>query len=198
MNKKLVTYTLAAAIAVPTLPGCMGQMGLTQAAMGLNLKAVDNRWGRAGLYLLMSPIYAVTSVVDLLVINAIEFFTGTNPLTKKSPAVVDEPADTWLKVDDSLDDSVTEAPISSNGFEIQAKDDNGVMRTFGAIRNGDHIDLFLDGEHIATTTAAELLDYQETNQAKLDAQAAVYAKTTRVKPGTYVQDQQSHLAVVAK
>ena len=92
--------------------GCMGQMGLTQKVTGLNLKAVDNRYGRAGLYMLMSPVYGFTSGIDLLIINSIEFWTGTNPITQKTPALVDTPVDAWIKANEQLPEETTEAPLT--------------------------------------------------------------------------------------
>ena len=112
-----------------SLTGCIGQMGLTQAAIGVNLKIVDNRYARAGIYVLAAPIYGVTSLVDLMVLNSIEFWTGTNPITKKNPAVADTPANSWMKVNKNLDPLLRKAPlkdfqasISATSFEILNKE----------------------------------------------------------------------------
>ena len=59
----------------------------------------------------ISPVYGFIGAVDLLIVNSIEFWTGTNPVTGKSPAVVDTPVEAWMKVDDSLDDSLTEPAL---------------------------------------------------------------------------------------
>lgn len=81
---KLIKTTIAAALMSTMLTGCIGQMATTSMVMyEVNLKGVDNRYARAGLYTLMSPVYAITAAADLFVINSIEFWTGTNPLTKK-------------------------------------------------------------------------------------------------------------------
>ncbi len=108
---KKLTLILAVALATPLMTGCMGQMGLTKAATGVNLKAVDNRYGRAGIYILAAPVYGVTSVVDLLVLNSIEFWTGTNPITHEKP-LVDAKADTWLNVNDDLGKGAQGAPLA--------------------------------------------------------------------------------------
>ena len=67
----------------------MGQMGMTSALNKWNLKVVKNRWAREGVFILLTPVAAFTGMIDLLVLNSVEFWTGTNPYTKKSPAVVD-------------------------------------------------------------------------------------------------------------
>ena len=108
-----VVLAVCVALCTVSMSGCMGQMGLTKEVTGLNLKAVDNRYGRAGLYILLSPVYAFTSSVDLLIINSIEFWTETNPITKKTPAVVDTPVEAWIKANEALPEETTKAPVSS-------------------------------------------------------------------------------------
>ncbi|MDX2319904.1 MAG: DUF3332 family protein [Moritella sp.] len=108
------------AVSVSGLTGCIGQMGLTQLAVGVNLKAVDNRYGRAGIYVVAAPVYAITSLVDLMVINSIEFWTGTNPITKKGPAVADTPVEAWMKVNNDIDPSLRSAPLKNLQVSVQS------------------------------------------------------------------------------
>lgn len=42
------------------LSGCAGQMAVTKATMEFNMDAVDNRYARGSLTILMAPVYAVT------------------------------------------------------------------------------------------------------------------------------------------
>ena len=116
MKKVSIVLSLAA---VMFLSACMGQMGVSKKLTGFNLKAVDNRYGRAGTYLLLSPVYAITAAADLIVFNSIEFWTGKNPITGKSPALVDTPVDTWMKVNDQLPKGATDVPLSFNGKTIE-------------------------------------------------------------------------------
>ncbi|CAH0992328.1 hypothetical protein SIN8267_02447 [Sinobacterium norvegicum] len=166
MNKVAQALILATAIGgvTTTMTGCMGQMGLSQQAIGVNLKLIDNRWGRAGFYLLLSPVYGVVGAIDLLIINSIEFWTGTNPITKKSPAVVDTPVEAWMKVDDSLDSSMTDVPLSSatlkggdnNTMSIDFIDADGNEQTVTGIRVDNRVDFYLDGRLIKSATMDEL------------------------------------------
>ena len=41
------------------LGGCMGQMGLSGMVTKGNLSVVDNRYGRAGVFMLLSPVYGL-------------------------------------------------------------------------------------------------------------------------------------------
>ncbi|MYM64301.1 DUF3332 domain-containing protein [Pseudomaricurvus sp. HS19] len=175
MKLKLLTIAVAAGISATTLTGCMGQMALTNKVVEINLKAVDNRYGREGLFLLLSPVWGIANLVDLFVINAIEFWTGTNPVTGKSPAVVDTPVDAWMKVNDSLGDSVTDAPLSSINVEdvksatMQQLDDktlqmniqykDGTEKTLRGVKGDDSVAFYLDEKYITTVSSAELQSY---------------------------------------
>jgi len=176
MKRKAIAIATATALGVSALTGCMGQMATTGMVSKFNLMAVDNRYGREGLFLLLSPVYAITSFIDLFIVNAIEFWTGTNPITKKSPAVVDTPAETLLKVDDQLDDSLKGAPMSSiEHIDVesttikQISDDtlqmdiyyvDGTHKVLRGVRSAGNLALYLDGEYLTTVSRQQLLGYQ--------------------------------------
>ena len=103
----------AVAVLVTSLSGCIGQMGTSQLVTKANLSAVDNRYGRAGLFVLLSPVYGLAATADLFIFNTIEFWTGKNPITGKSPAVADQPVDAIFKVNSKLDKSMTTVPLAS-------------------------------------------------------------------------------------
>lgn len=145
------------------LSGCMGQMGLSQTAMGWNMKAVDNRYGRATIYMVASPIYAIIGAVDFVIFNSVEFWTGTNPYTGKK-AIVDQKIDTWMKVNDSLGKDLSTAPVTdirmfnmdenSVGLEMNHKD--GTQSLLVGKKVDDHIDFYLDNSLITTMTLEQI------------------------------------------
>ena len=77
---------LAAALFVTVLSlhvsGCFGSFALTRNIYGLNERISDNKFVRWLVFLGFSiiPVYEVGALVDVLVINSIEFWTGSNPL----------------------------------------------------------------------------------------------------------------------
>jgi hypothetical protein len=81
MSKRVILAAVLAAWSA----GCLGTGGVTSKARELNLRAVENRWAREGLYLGMQAlwIYRICSVLDLFVFNSIEFWSGTNPINGK-------------------------------------------------------------------------------------------------------------------
>lgn len=178
MKRKSLVIAMAVGLGVSSLTGCMGQMATTALVTKFNLEVVDNRYGREGLFLLLSPVYGIASIVDLFIVNAVEFWTGTNPISGKSPAVVDRPADTMLKVNDKLDSSMTETPLGNNS-EIKDTnwkkiDDNtiemdvtyldGQQKTLRGKKTEDGVAFYVNNEYVTTVSNMELENYVQTTQ----------------------------------
>ncbi|WP_165314011.1 DUF3332 domain-containing protein [Vibrio ziniensis] len=178
MKSKAITVAVIAALGVSSLTGCMGQMATTGLVGKFNLEIVDNRYGREGMFLLLSPVYAIASFADLFIFNAVEFWTGKNPLSGKSPAVVDTPADAILKVNDSLDSSVTTVPLSNNSdvksATMQQIDENTMQMDISYL-DGSHkvlrgekgqgsVAFYLNDEYITTVSNEELINYIHTSK----------------------------------
>ncbi|ELO1775390.1 DUF3332 domain-containing protein [Vibrio fluvialis] len=178
MKRKSLVIAMAVGLGVSSLTGCMGQMATTGLVTKFNLEVVDNRYGREGLFLLLSPVYGIASIVDLFIVNAVEFWTGTNPISGKSPAVVDRPADTMLKVNDKLDSSMTETPLGNNS-EIKDTnwkkiDDNtiemdvtyldGQQKTLRGEKTEDGVAFYVNNEYVTTVSNMELENYVQTTQ----------------------------------
>lgn len=172
--KKIILTTLAAMTVATTLTGCMGQMAVSGVVTKANLTAVDNRYARAGLYMLLSPVYAFTASADLFVVNTIEFWTGTNPITGKG-AVVDIKQDAILKVNDKLNGAATTAPLKVSSATIQQLDDNTLQMTAiqedGSVvimrgeKANDEVSFFVNDELISVASVAELEAYQVASRS---------------------------------
>ncbi len=177
MKNKAIKVAVVAALGASTLTGCMGQMATTGMVTKFNLEIVDNRYAREGMFLLLSPVYGIASIADLFIFNAVEFWTGTNPLSGKSPAVVDTPADAILKVNDSLDSSMTEVPLSNNQVEsatMQQIDENtmqmdvtyldGSHKVLRGEKSEDSVAFYLNDEYVTTVSNQELDRYIQTSK----------------------------------
>src|SRR5512134_3778707 len=111
--------------------GCIGSMALTAKVRDFNMQVSPDPWPREGVFLLLYfvPVYPFAGMADLLVVNSIEFWTGTNPVSHKSAAVtvagtVDSHresspdgtvAESTLREDGSIDVEVT-APDGTTTF----------------------------------------------------------------------------------
>lgn len=60
---------------------CIGSFGLFNKLLGWN-KGLSNKFVNELVFIVISPAYGVASVVDLLVLNTVEFWTGSNPVAK--------------------------------------------------------------------------------------------------------------------
>ena len=171
---KKLKLAVIVALGTTTLSGCMGQMGLTGLVTKGNLMAVDNRYAREGLFILLSPVYGIAAAADLFIFNSIEFWTGKNIITNKSPALVDTSIEAWLKVNDKVDSSLTVAPAQANNVDventsIQQIDNNtlemnisyvnGTQKTLRGVKTGDVVAFYTNNELVTTVSVQELQDY---------------------------------------
>ncbi|MCW8332569.1 DUF3332 domain-containing protein [Vibrio paucivorans] len=179
MKFKTLKIALIAAVGATSLTGCMGQMATTGMVSKFNLQVVDNRYGREGMFILLSPVYGIASVADLFIFNAVEFWTGTNPISGKSPAVVDTPMDAIIKVNKDLDSSLTEVPLQTNNENVEKAtlkqiDENtmqmdisyidGTQQVLRGEKGEDSVAFYLDDEYITTVSNAELDSYVASAQ----------------------------------
>jgi hypothetical protein len=168
---KKVALSLLLAMGTLGLGGCMGQMGLSSMVTKGNLKVVDNRYGRAGVFVLLSPVYGLAATADLFIFNTVEFWSGTNPITGKSPALVDHQVDAAIKVNQHLDGALKTVPLASLPSGVRSMDisypdaDNALMElhyedgsrsTMRGQRRDDVVDLYYQGRLVSTLTQADL------------------------------------------
>ncbi|HDZ8884085.1 DUF3332 domain-containing protein [Aeromonas dhakensis] len=162
---------LAGVVASVGLSGCMGQMGLSSMVTKGNLSVVDNRYGRAGVFILLSPVYGLAATADLFVFNTIEFWSGKNPITGKSPALVDQKLDALIKVNQHLDPSLNKVPLALlpqgvREVEVSYPDErtaqmevhylDGRSSLMRGEKRGELLDIYFDGRLVSTLTPAQL------------------------------------------
>ncbi|EIO3978872.1 DUF3332 domain-containing protein [Vibrio vulnificus] len=175
--KKTITKVVALSVAAMALSGCVGSNAVTGYVMGFNLKAVDNRYARGGLNMLLAPVYGVAIAADYIVFNSLEFWTGKNPLNGK-PHIFDTKMDTYIDVNHQLDKSLTTAPIApltnnriieqgmmqqidENTVQMDITYNNGEKATLTGVREGDFVIYYIDGEVVAQTSMDELAAYAQ-------------------------------------
>ena len=125
------------------------------------------------MYILASPIYAITSVIDLFIINSIEFWSGTNPISKKSPPLAEMPVSSWLKVNEDLPDEMTQLPVKNlelvsehaDAFEAIATLDNDTVVVLKGVRDGERIHIYIDDALIGTTSLEAMQQHMDANAA---------------------------------
>ncbi|WP_367989819.1 DUF3332 domain-containing protein [Vibrio sp. NTOU-M3] len=173
MKNNVLKIAMVTGLGLTSLTGCMGQMATTGMVSKFNLEIVDNRYAREGMFLLLSPVYGIAGTADLFIFNAVEFWTGKNPITGKSPAVVDTPTKNYIKVNDQLDSSLKSVPLSNNADIKQATmqqiDENtmqmdvsyvdGSKKTLRGEKEADSVAFYVDDQYITTVSYVELETY---------------------------------------
>lgn len=89
MKKRYLTVAVVLALlAGTTLSSCVGSFALTKRVLSWN-NSVGSKFVNELVFFAfwVLPVYEVTSLADLLVINSIEFWSGNNPLTASTKAV---------------------------------------------------------------------------------------------------------------
>jgi hypothetical protein len=121
-----------------SLSGCMGHNALVDKALRFNLSAADGRWGRQALFLGMwiVPVYEVCAIADILVLNSIEFWAGTNPINS-GRAVVDIPRSEVEKLGLGAIEVTQIERLSDTHAALYVEFENGDRVTFDVVRNGD-------------------------------------------------------------
>lgn len=87
-KKKIATAAVMLAGASLTFTSCIGSFGLTNKVLSWN-KSIGSKFVNELVFFAfwILPVYEVTALADILVVNSIEFWSGNNPLTASTKAV---------------------------------------------------------------------------------------------------------------
>ncbi|MCH2177011.1 MAG: DUF3332 domain-containing protein [Lentisphaeria bacterium] len=116
--------------------GCMGHNGLSTRLLKWNLTVVEHRWAREGVFLALwiTLIYPICGILDLLIFNSIEFWTGKNNLLGGKPAIVDMPMSQVEKMGFHQVKSAQVERLSSTEAKLYLDFKNGDIMTLDVIR----------------------------------------------------------------
>jgi hypothetical protein len=131
----MIIRIIAGMMAVMMLGGCMGRNALVGKVMKWNLETADSRWGREGVFvgLWITLVYPICAVLDLLIFNSIEFWSGENNLNGKSP-VVDMPKEEVQKLGFNGVERAQVERLSSTTANLHIDFTNGDTATFDVLR----------------------------------------------------------------
>lgn len=174
-------------LAALSLTGCVGSNAVTAKLMKFNLEVVDNRYARGGVNFLLMPVYGITTAADYIIFNSIGFWTGTNPLNGKSH-IFDSKADTMFKVNESLDPSLRDAPLSSykalesgsmkmldaSTVEVTLTYSTGELAILRGVKQGDNIKYYMDGKLVADTSIGQLQAFAAAKPVMYNVAALSY------------------------
>jgi hypothetical protein len=133
----MIRRAVAGLLLAAALPGCMGHYGLRNKALRFNLSTAESRWGREALFVGMwiVPVYPLFSLLDLLIFNSIEFWSGRNPLNGKSP-LVDIPRSEIDKLGLENVEVAQVERLDETHAQLYVQFGNGDRVTFEVVRDG--------------------------------------------------------------
>ena len=137
MKKITVNTIIALALGSMCLSSCIGSFSLTNTVLNWNKRATDNKFINELIFIVISPAYAVCSAADLLVLNTIEFWTGSNPMAHNVGKTID------VMGQDGKYYAVT---YLKNGYEVKAP--TGEITNFLYDKNTDSWSQVVDGKTV--------------------------------------------------
>ena len=91
MKKKSFTLLVVAAICSSMMfSSCIGSFGLTNKLLSWN-KSLGNKFANEAVFFLfwIFPAYEVSLFLDTIILNSIEFWSGSNPVADTGPKIIE-------------------------------------------------------------------------------------------------------------
>ena len=127
MKKNKLNMVVAIALCVSLgLSSCIGSFKLTNKVLGWN-EGVGNKFVNELVFIAFHiiPVYELTVVADILVLNSIEFWSGENLVSQSTKEVKGENGDTYLVTTDENGYTITNQKDNTTiGFVFDSNDNS--------------------------------------------------------------------------
>lgn len=182
MKKIYISAALACLLlGSTTLSSCIGSFALTNRVLNWN-KQVGSKFINELVFFAfwVLPVYEVTSVADLLVINSIEFWSGNNPVTA-STKVIDTDSGRYLVDCDGKGYTVT-CQTSGQSYRLDFDTDS---QTWSLDFKGEHYPIMtmLDKNHVKMAAPGGEMQVVELSQQGVLAYQLEAAEKSPVASG---------------
>lgn len=155
-----VILTLAASMMCTS---CIGSFSLTHKLLAWN-RTIDSKLVNELVFfaLWVLPVYEISSLADVLVLNSIEFWSGENPVASNSK-IIDGKDGRYLVESDSKGYTITN---ERDGAQVRL-DFDGDTKTWNAVTSTGTYPLmtFVDDTHVSMPTPAGTTTVVELSQA---------------------------------
>lgn len=147
MKKRFLSVALVLAVCASlTLTSCIGSFSLTNKVLGWN-NSVGNKFVNELVFIAfwVLPVYEVTAIADLLVLNSIEFWSGSNPVACGTKAIDTENGRYLVKCDGKGYDIVNETSGETVRLDFIEEDNAWAINVDGE----EHVFMtFVDDTHV--------------------------------------------------
>jgi hypothetical protein len=137
MKSRLSMLVISMLLILSMGTGCIGNFGLSGEVRKFNLDVSQDRWGREIVFVVLYviPVYPISGLLDVLVFNSIEFWTGTNPING-SASVTPIALEEWTTEDGT---KVTMQGLPDNSIDVNVVRPNGDTRFFNLTRTDEGV-----------------------------------------------------------
>lgn len=80
MYNKTLKTVVCLMVGVCLMSSCIGSFGLFNKMLSWNKNATNSKFLNELIFLVISPVYVICGTADVLVLNTIEFWSGSNPV----------------------------------------------------------------------------------------------------------------------
>ena len=163
MKKRYLSVAIILTLAGAMLStSCIGSFSLTNKLLSWN-KSIDNKFVNEVVFFAfwVLPVYEVTVLADVLVLNSIEFWSGSNPVAKGTKVIEGQDGRYLVECD-------------GKGYTIKSENDGSIVRldfdqeeqTWSATANGEthQILTFIDDTHVKVPSVAGGYEVVELTQ----------------------------------
>ena len=153
MKRRLSILVVSLLLVLSMGTGCIGNFGLTGKVRAFNLDVSKDRWGREIVFVVLYviPVYPFSGLLDILVFNSIEFWTGKNPING-SASVTPIAMDEWTTEDGT---KVTMKGLPDNSIDVNVVKPDGEKSFFNLTRTDEGV-IARDKEGNVIVSSADL------------------------------------------
>jgi hypothetical protein len=147
MRRACIAVVLASTIAVS---GCIGSFSLTNKVYSWNEKATDSKYVNSGIMWVLAivPVYWATILIDAVVLNTIEFYSGKNPIAFTSPQQLEKVV--------TSNGKTFKVTMGNNAITVDRLDGGAAVREFGLRYDPSTRSYFMDDRYGLSTKVASL------------------------------------------
>lgn len=128
------------------LSGCLGQNALFNTVQDWNATVTNEKFVNQGISFVfwIVPVYGLTLLADIVILNSVEFWTGSNPMTNEGAKVTG----TTERVVDGLGNEALLTYQEDGSVHVEVFRGTGVEH-FVLERDGNQVVRVQDGERVA-------------------------------------------------
>jgi hypothetical protein len=137
MKNRLSMLVMSMLLILSMGTGCIGNFGLSGEVRKFNLELSKDRWGREIVFVVLYviPVYPISGLLDLVVFNSIEFWSGKNPING-SASVTPIAMQEWTTEDGT---HVTMQGLLDNSIDVNVVRPDGDTRYFNLMRTDEGV-----------------------------------------------------------